>query len=180
MGVLAWLWARHPGDYRPLRTALAGVNVVSLAIFWLLPVAPPRMLPGMTDVVAATGAPGSWHSGSLATHANELAAMPSLHIAWAVWSAWAVWRVVRRRTRWAGLVWAYPVATTLTVLSTGNHFVADVVAGAVLTAAVVPLSDRLAAFHVRVLLHLHRRRQERASQPADVLAPVRGGMASTR
>lgn len=143
-GVLGWLWWRHPHRYRPLRWALVLINVVALAVFWRYPMAPPRLLPGSTfvDVVAATNAPGSWHSGSLARHANELAAMPSLHIAWAVWSAWAVWRVVRGR-RWAMAVWVYPLSTAVAVLTTGNHFVADVIAGALLTAVTVPVADRL-------------------------------------
>lgn len=151
LGVLGWLWWRHPGPYRPLRTALAGLNVVALAVFWWWPMAPPRLVPGYgaVDVVAATGAPGSWHAGTLAHHANELAAMPSLHLAWAVWSAWALWQVWRsgaaggRARRWAPVVWAYPASVAVGVLATGNHFVADVAAGVVLAAAVVPAADRV-------------------------------------
>ena len=51
---------------------------------------------GFTDVVASTHAFGSWHTGALASHANQLAAMPSLHIAWAVWCALALWRLTER------------------------------------------------------------------------------------
>ena len=148
--VLGWLWGRHPGEYRPLRTALAGLNLAALAVFWVWPMAPPRLVPGYgaPDVVAATGAPGSWHGGALARHANELAAMPSLHLAWATWSAWALYRVLsrsagRRGRRWAPAVWAYPASVGVAVLATGNHFVADVVAGVALTALVVPGADGL-------------------------------------
>jgi membrane-associated phospholipid phosphatase len=74
--------------------------------------------------------------------ANELAAMPSLHLAWAVWSAWAVF-VVWRGRKGIWLVWCYPVLTTLDVLSTGNHFVADVVAGALTAAAAISLGRLL-------------------------------------
>lgn len=171
-GVLGWLWVRHPGHYRPLRSALALLNLAALGVFWLWPMAPPRMLPGYTDVVAATGAPGSWHSGALATHADELAAMPSLHLAWAVWSAWALWRVLRARTRWAALAWLYPVSTAAAVLTTGNHFVADVAAGVALTGVVVPVADRMSALHVRVLLHHHRRRHAHAGADAPELVEV--------
>ena len=61
------------------------------------------MLGGFTDVVAATHAFGSWHTGALASHANQLAAMPSLHIAWAVWCRSCVWRLSDARAgcgRW--------------------------------------------------------------------------------
>ncbi|MDQ2728146.1 MAG: phosphatase PAP2 family protein [Actinomycetota bacterium] len=131
LAVIVWLWWRHPLRYRRLRTTLVLVNVIGFVVFWLYPTAPPRMLSGahIGDVVAGTGAIGSWHSGQLAQHANELAAMPSLHMAWAAWSALAVWLVLRRHHRWALLVWAYPVATALAVLATGNHYLLDVVAG---------------------------------------------------
>ena len=140
LGVVGWLWWRYPRSYRPLRNGLVTCNLIAFVVFWLYPTAPPRMLPGhqFVDVVSVTGAFGSAHSGTLATVANELAAMPSLHIAWAVWSAWAVfsvWRGRYGRRWWSWLVWVYPLATTVIVLSTGNHFLADVAAGAV-TAAV--------------------------------------------
>jgi hypothetical protein len=136
LGVIGWLWWRYPRSYRPLRNGLVLCNLIAFVVFWKYPMAPPRMLPGghYVDIVALSGAFGSSHSGSLATVANELAAMPSLHIAWAVWSAWAVFTVWRPR-RWIWLVWCYPLVTTVIVLSTGNHFLADVAAGA-LTAVV--------------------------------------------
>ena len=96
LGLLGWMWWRRADIYRPLRTALVLANVIAFAVFWRYPVAPPRMLRGFTDVVASTGAIGSWHTGSLASHANELAAMPSLHIAWAVWCTVVIWQLSSR------------------------------------------------------------------------------------
>ena len=93
LGLLGWLWWKRADIYRPLRNALVVVNLLGFAVFWLYPVAPPRMLPGFTDVVASTHAFGGWHTGALASHANQLAAMPSLHIAWAVWCTLALWRI---------------------------------------------------------------------------------------
>jgi PAP2 superfamily len=134
LGLLGWLWWKRTDIYRPLRNALVLVNIIAFIVFWRFPVAPPRMLPGFTDVVAASGAFGSWHSGALASHANQLAAMPSLHIAWAVWSALVMWRIFRRRwLRALGVL--YPFLTAFAVLSTGNHFVLDVVGGLATIAA---------------------------------------------
>ena len=145
LGLLGWLWWKRADIYRPLRNALVVVNLLGFAVFWLYPVAPPRMLPGFTDVVASTHAFGGWHTGVLASQANQLAAMPSLHIAWAVWCTLALWRISQRR--WVrGLAVLYPCVTAVAVLATGNHFLLDIVGGllAIGTAvAIVSLASRL-------------------------------------
>jgi hypothetical protein len=140
LGLLGWLWWRRADLYRPLRNSLVLVNVLAFVVFWLYPVAPPRMLGGFTDVVASTHAFGSWHTGALASHANQLAAMPSLHMAWAAWCALALWRVSRRR--WVRAVaLLYPCMTALAVLATGNHFLFDVLGGLLAIAAAVALTE---------------------------------------
>jgi len=128
LSLLGWLWWRRADLYRPLRNSLVLVNLLGFLVFWLYPVAPPRMLPGFTDVVAATHAIGSWHTGALASQADELAAMPSLHIAWAVWCTVALWQL--SASRWVrGAAVAYPCVTAAAVLATGNHFVLDIFGG---------------------------------------------------
>lgn len=128
LGLLGWLWWRRADIYRPLRNALVLVNVLAFVVFWLFPVAPPRLLPGFVDVVAATHAIGSWHTGELATVANQYAAMPSLHIAWAAWCTLAAWRAWRQR--WVrALALCYPFITAFAVLATGNHYVLDLLGG---------------------------------------------------
>jgi hypothetical protein len=133
LGLLGWLWWRGADSYRPMRTALVLMNVIGLAVFWLYPLAPPRMLDGFSDVVASTGVFGEWHSGTLAGAANQLAAMPSLHMAWATWCGVVIWRLSGKA--WArALALFYPCVTCVAVLATGNHFLLDVLAG-VATAA---------------------------------------------
>lgn len=128
LAILGWLWWSRSDYYRPLRNAIVLVNLLAFAVFWRFPVAPPRMLPGFTDVVSSTGAFGSWHTGALASHANELAAMPSLHMAWAAWCAVALFALSRRWwVRALGI--GHLVMTGFAVLATGNHFVLDIVAG---------------------------------------------------
>jgi hypothetical protein len=146
LGVLGYLWWRRADIYRPLRNTLVLVNVIGFVVFWRFPVAPPRMLDGFTDVVASSGAFGSWHSGALASRANQLAAMPSLHIAWAGWCTLALWRISERRWLRA-LAVSYPCMTAFAVLATGNHFLLDIVGGLLaLTVSVwlVGLPQRLA------------------------------------
>jgi hypothetical protein len=128
LGVLAYLWWRRTDLYRPLRNTLVLVNVLGFIVFWRFPVAPPRMLDGFTDVVAASHAFGSWHTGALASHANQVAAMPSLHMAWAGWCTIALWRISRRAVVRV-LAVLYPCVTALAVLATGNHFLLDIVGG---------------------------------------------------
>jgi hypothetical protein len=144
LGVVGWLWWRHPRQYRPLRTTLVLINVVGFVVYWVYPMAPPRLLPGQhfADIVALTHAIGGWHSGALSKAANQFAAMPSLHLAWASWSALAVWTILRGR-RWAWTVWLYPAFTVVVVMATGNHFLSDCVAGVATTAVCALVAYRL-------------------------------------
>jgi PAP2 superfamily len=168
LGLLGWLWWRRADIYRPLRSTLVLVNVLAFVVFWLYPVAPPRMLPGFTDVVAASGAFGSWHSGALASHANQLAAMPSLHIAWALWCTLAVWRMTRRALLRV-LAAVYPCLTAVAVLATGNHYLLDVLAGAL----VLVLAAALVRAWGRIRSGPRARGGERRA-PAAVVLDVRG------
>ncbi len=142
-GLLGWLWWRRADIYRPLRTSLALVNVLAFAVFWLYPLAPPRMLQsvGFTDIVAHSHTFGSWHTGSLASSADQLAAMPSLHLAWACWCGLVLWRLSSRRIVRA-LAVLYPCVTTAVVLATGNHFLFDVLGGMAAIALCVWLVER--------------------------------------
>ncbi len=178
LGLVGLLWWRYPGLYRPLRTNLVLINVVGLLVFWSYPTAPPRLLdPGRyLDIVANTHAFGSWHSGTLATAANQLAAMPSLHIAWAAWSSLAAWRILGGfRHRWTLLVWIYPVVTTVAVLATGNHFLLDAVAGLAVMAVCTLIADRWQGWWTA---RLARRAVGRAAgvgaRPVDTGEPTAG------
>ncbi|HEY2570467.1 MAG TPA: phosphatase PAP2 family protein [Solirubrobacteraceae bacterium] len=172
LGLLGWLWWRRADIYRPLRNSLVLVNLLAFVVFWLYPVAPPRMLSGFIDVVDVTHAFGSFHSGSLASHADELAAMPSLHIAWAVWCSVALWRMSPRR--WVrGLAIAYPCTTAFTVVATGNHFILDLLGG---LAAMM-----LSVWIVAIVERRRAARGERASTiSADPTQPAHVGTHATR
>jgi len=144
LGLLGWLWWRRADIYRPLRNMLVLVNVLAFIVFWRYPLAPPRMLPGFVDVVASTHAIGSWHTGELASQANQLAAMPSLHIAWAVWCTLVLWRISTRS--WVrALAVVYPFVTAFAVLSTGNHYVFDLLGGLATIAAAALIVRALSA-----------------------------------
>lgn len=127
LSVLAWCWWRRPELYRAARNALVLINLVGLTVFLLLPVAPPRLLPGrgFVDAVAQAGF-GTTHGGPVP--ADQYGALPSLHLGWAVWATVvAIWLLPRTRLRY--LCWAYPFLVTTVVVVTGNHYLLDAVAG---------------------------------------------------
>ncbi len=129
MTVLLACYICRPDVYRAARNALVSISVIGLMIFWVFPVAPPRLLPGggYIDTAVATGVVGLVDPAS----ANPYAAMPSLHLAWAVWSAMFAAVLIRRRSVRLFL-YAYPVVTTIVVMATANHYLLDAVAGAAL------------------------------------------------
>lgn len=133
-GVLVAVWLRAPLAYRRCRRALVVVGVTALAIFVALPVTPPRLLPGahVVDVVARSHTWGAWTlTTPVAQHADEYASLPSLHVAWAVWVVLAT-AVLTRRPCWRALSALHLLVTLAVVLLTGNHYVLDVLAGALL------------------------------------------------
>jgi hypothetical protein len=142
--VLVYVWWRHPRCYRVCRNALLGINLIGFVVFWVYPVAPPRMLSGLGFVDVAAAAHSLGAGGPLASQANEYAAMPSLHVAWALWCTFAVWAV--RKDRPTRMVAAgYAVLTVVLAMATANHYFFDVVAGA----ATAATAARVAIWHSR-------------------------------
>ncbi|MGI8801966.1 MAG: phosphatase PAP2 family protein [Solirubrobacteraceae bacterium] len=144
-GLIAWIWWRRPDLLPPLRAALIAVNLAGLAVFWTWPVAPPRMLadPRFLDLVALVhGQSPYWAPGAVSLDANQLSALPSLHIAWAVWSAIALWRLTERP--WVrALAAIYPLLTAAVVMATANHYLADAVTGGLIAGGAVAAADRV-------------------------------------
>ncbi|HEV2887871.1 MAG TPA: phosphatase PAP2 family protein, partial [Jatrophihabitans sp.] len=114
--LLLWLFARHRHRYPEVRNVLVLLTTCSLLI-QLLPVAPPRLLPelGYVDTAAQYGQSVYNLSG---ISVDQLAAMPSVHVGWALLVAWAVLRVSAGRYRW--WVLAHPVLTVFVVAATAN------------------------------------------------------------
>jgi len=127
---LVWLFVRHRDRYPAVRTAVALVTGGCLVI-QLFPVAPPRLLPqlGMVDTGALIG-PSDYSSG--APGIDQLSAMPSVHVAWALLAGVSVVLVARSSWRWLAL--AHPGLTVIAVTVTGNHYWADSIVAAALCA----------------------------------------------
>jgi hypothetical protein len=144
--VLIMTFHRWPTDYRLWRNTLAFTTALALIGFSLFPLMPPRLLCDclygagagsqyhFVDTVDRFGGLWSFDSGTVKSISNQYAAMPSLHVAWALWCA--VVLVPRLRHRWAKVLAAlYPVVTLFAVTVTANHYVLDAVAGALTLAA---------------------------------------------
>ena len=133
--VLIWMFRKHKAQYRFARTTLAWSTVVGFVGFYLVPTAPPRLLAGsgLRDTLADVSNWGWWSDeGSvprgLGGLSNQFAAMPSLHVGWAVWAG--VLMVKFGSTRLLKLLGvAYPLTTMVVVMATGNHYLLDVIAG---------------------------------------------------
>jgi len=136
IGVMLWVYHRHPLRYRSLRTVLLVTNVVALVGFWLYALAPPRMLPqrGFVDTVVTFHTWGSWGSSGVDLASNEFAAMPSLHIGWSLWCAVVLFCLARRW--WVrALAVLYPLCTLFVIVGTANHYFLDALGGAAVVGA---------------------------------------------
>jgi hypothetical protein len=145
IGLLLWLYFRHPPRYRPIRNLMAFATFTGLIIHLLFPLAPPRLMPnaGFVDTMARYG-PGIYPRNPLDGAANQIAAMPSLHFAWALIVAIAAIVVLDSRWRWASL--AHPSLMTLAIIATANHWWIDAAAAAVLVVIGLGLWRMMAGF----------------------------------
>ncbi|WNZ11232.1 phosphatase PAP2 family protein [Streptomyces sp. 11x1] len=153
--LLVWLFRSHAVRYRAARTWLLTSTFIGLIGFTLLPTCPPRLLNpahGFVDTMAYYSSWGWWGGEASAPRGlggmtNQYAAMPSLHVGWALWCGVILWRFAgnSRLVRTAAV--AYPLITTIVVMGTANHYFLDAVAGAAVMGAgllVTPLVLRLA------------------------------------
>jgi MFS superfamily sulfate permease-like transporter len=130
---LLWLFLWHRDHYGHVRTTIVIFTAVSLLIQFL-PVAPPRMLASDHMVDTAVRYGQSVYGTGTGFDPDQLSAMPSVHVGWAIIVAMATITVCRSRWRWLAL--AYPALTMLVVVVTANHFWLDGIAAAVLVALV--------------------------------------------
>jgi len=106
----------------------------SRAVYALFPVAPPRLADmGLVDTISnQTGF--AMDSNLTTMFYNQLAAVPSLHVGFAVAVGIAIAAAVRNPLlKTVALLWGPTIG--LAVVATGNHFVFDIAAGLVASAA---------------------------------------------
>ncbi len=135
----AALWLRHRREWLRFISRVVALSVAGLATYCVFPEAPPWLASrdGLMAPVARLSARG-WiplHLGDVsaalrqAQHggSNPVAAMPSLHLAFAVLATLVV--MERVHSRWRRLLVLYPAAMAFTLVYTGEHYVLDLLAG---------------------------------------------------
>lgn len=128
LSVLAVLYWRRPGDYRWARASLGFTTLLALVGFWLYPLAPPRLMPGLgvIDTVHGVQDFSKPDYGTLTALTNQYAAMPSLHFGWSLWCG-VVIAIIAPRWWMKGLGLLHPLFTVSAIVATGNHWVLDAV-----------------------------------------------------
>ncbi|WP_131742088.1 phosphatase PAP2 family protein [Actinomadura roseirufa] len=141
--LLIWLYVRHRPSYARVRNELVVLTAAGLAVHMLFPLAPPRLAGvGAVDTMTTVG-PSAYPAAADGV-ANQYAAMPSLHIGWALLVAIAVVRVSRSPWRW--VVALHAPVTVFVVVVTANHYWTDGLVAAALLAgamAAVAVAGRL-------------------------------------
>lgn len=137
LGALIYLYLRHNRSFYFVRNMFMIAWVIALVGYTVFPTAPPRFMPewGFIDSVSDfTGVHVSHASASMSALFNPYAAVPSMHVAFALMIGWplarlARWRIVR-------VLWVlYPFLIAFVIVATANHFIFDAFLGA-LTAGV--------------------------------------------
>jgi hypothetical protein len=132
---LAFVYLRRNASFYFIRNMFLVAMGIALAGYAAFPTAPPRMLPewGFTDSVAEfTNVDPS--TGGVSALFNPFAAVPSMHVAFALMLAVPMFRMARRpvvKALWA----AYPAVVTFVVIATANHWWFDAFTGALTAAA---------------------------------------------
>ncbi|GIF38099.1 phosphatase PAP2 family protein [Actinoplanes xinjiangensis] len=135
---LIWLYRWRPAHYRWTRNVIVLLTAGALAVHFLIPLAPPRMLTdtGMLDLGRLYG-PAVYGPPETDQISNQYAAMPSLHVGWALVVAVAL--IAATTSRYRALWLLHPVITLLVVVATGNHYWLDALAAAALLAGAYAL-----------------------------------------
>lgn len=141
-----WLYRRRRPAYTFVRNAFFLANLFALAVFVVFPVAPPRMMhnEGFVDTLSLFSGI-NLHGGHLSGLFNPFAAVPSMHMGYAL----MVGVIVAYLTKhWyvRAIALLYPMLVFITILATANHYVFDALAGGAVTCA---------AFAVMALITRH-------------------------
>jgi PAP2 superfamily protein len=138
LAVAVVLWLRNRPRWAAFMRRWFALSILGLITYFAYPAAPPwwaaryGLLPEVARIstrgwqaIGLHGAGNVLNAGQIA--ANPVAAMPSLHTAFALFVV--VFFFGRVRRRWWPLLLTYPLAMTFTLVYTGEHYMIDVLVG---------------------------------------------------
>jgi membrane-associated phospholipid phosphatase len=137
VAALVYLYVRHNRNFYFVRNMFMIAMAIALVGYAVFPTAPPRFLPewGFIDSVAnLTGVQVDHASTTMTALVNPYAAVPSMHVAFALMIGWPLARLVRWRV--LRVLWLlYPFLMAFVIVVTANHFIFDAVLGALTAGA---------------------------------------------
>ncbi len=138
VGLWMYFFRRH--EYTITRDAILLSGAISLVIYSLFPVMPPRLLPTGEFVGTIEKYNDlSYQAQSLRAFVNPYAAVPSLHFGWAMIVGGAMVATMRHPAlRVVGLV--LPWAQLAAIVFTANHYIIDAAVGCVVGVVGVALA----------------------------------------
>ena len=146
IGALTFIYLRRNDSFYFVRNMFMIAMGIALVGYALYPTAPPRLMPewGFTDSIAQFMGVPHVEDGPGKALLNFYAAVPSMHVCFAVMIGVPMARLVKRW--WARVLWCiYPLFITFVVVATGNHYLTDVVLGALTAGASALLAKQLLA-----------------------------------
>jgi membrane-associated phospholipid phosphatase len=137
VAALIYLYLRHNRNFYFVRNMFMIAMAIALVGYTVFPTAPPRFLPewGFVDTVSnLTGMHVSHASATMTALVNPYAAVPSMHVAFALMIGWSLARLVRWRV--LRVLWIlYPFLMAFVIVVTANHFIFDAFLGALTAGA---------------------------------------------
>jgi hypothetical protein len=137
IAALLYLYLRHNRNFYFVRNMFMIAMAIALVGYTVFPTAPPRFMPewGFIDTVADfTPVNVSHTSTSMSTLFNPYAAVPSMHVAFALMIGWPL--ALLARSSVVRVLWVvYPFVMTFVIVVTANHFILDALLGALTACA---------------------------------------------
>jgi membrane-associated phospholipid phosphatase len=142
---LVFIYLRRNDSFYFVRNMFMLAMLIALIGYCVYPTAPPRLMPqwGFSDSIRQfTGI--NAEQGAVSLLVNPYAAIPSMHVCFALMIAVPMSRLVHSRV--ARVLWRiYPLFIVFVVVVTGNHYFTDVALGGLTAALSAALAKQLFA-----------------------------------
>jgi len=129
------IWLRRADQFRSFKSSFYWVTFLGVTVYFLAPTAPPWIASNVLGILPQINHFNteiynmSIPDITAGFSTNPVAAMPSLHSAFPILCSLILWRVYR----WKSIpIFFYTLAILFTIVYTGDHYIIDILAGALL------------------------------------------------